>query len=252
MSGPKDGRKRCALYPWRLTTLRWSRTPEKIMIETLVAIFEALPYLLQGAVATCGIVMGAMAIGLVMGIQMAVVQVYGPLWARRMVNLYVWFFRGVPILVLLFLFYFGLFALLGLNLSAFAASTLVLGMTTAAYQSQIFRGAILSLPQGQLKAARALGMSDFSAISSIILPQALRLSIPGWSNEYSIILKDSALAFVLGTSEIMARSHFVASRTYHHLPLYVTAGVLYFILTWIGVKFLLKLEKKVRIPGYAA
>lgn len=124
-------------------------------------------------------------------------------------------------------------------------------MTSAAYQSQIFRGAILALPQGQLKAARALGMTDGAAIRSIILPQALRLSIPGWSNEYSILLKDSALAFVLGTPEIMARTHFVASRTYEHLPLYMTAGALYFVITVIGLKLLRKLEHRVHIPGYA-
>ena len=221
------------------------------MIDALIAIFEALPYLLKGALATSGIVIGAMGLGLVMGVHMAVGQVYGNRAVRWFVGLYVWFFRGVPVLVLLFLFYFGLFAIVGLNLSAFAASILVLGMTTAAYQSQIFRGAILSLPKGQLQAARALGMSDIKAVISIILPQALRFSIPGWSNEYSIILKDSALAFVLGTSEIMARSHFVASRTYHHLPLYITAGCLYFLLTWIGVRALLKLEAKVLIPGYS-
>lgn len=221
------------------------------MLDTLSAILEALPYLLEGALVTVGIVIGAMGIGLIIGIHMAVGQVYGNRTVRWAVGFYVWFFRGVPVLVLLFLFYFGLFALMGLNLSAFAASTLVLGMTTAAYQSQIFRGAMLSLPRGQFQAARALGMSDLTAIISIILPQALRFSIPGWSNEYSIILKDSALAFVLGTSEIMARSHFVASRTYHHLPLYITAGCLYFILTWLGIRTLLKLEEKVRIPGYA-
>ena len=221
------------------------------MLNTFSVILEALPYLLKGAVVTSGIVIGAMGIGLVLGVHMAVGQVYGNRAFRWLVNLYVWFFRGVPVLVLLFLFYFGLFTLAGLNLSAFAASTLVLGMTTAAYQSQIFRGAILSLPRGQLQAARALGMSDTKAIISIILPQALRFSIPGWSNEYSIILKDSALAFVLGTSEIMARSHFVASRTYQELPLYITAGCLYFILTWLGVRALLKLEAKVRIPGYS-
>jgi len=77
------------------------------------------------------------------------------------------------------------------------------------------------------------------------------LSIPGFSNEYSIILKDSALAFVLGTSEIMARTHFVASRTYQHLPLYLVAALLYFVLTWIGVRILRKLEERVRIPGYS-
>ncbi len=221
------------------------------MFETFQVLRDSFPYLLQGAGVTALAVVGAMAFGFLIGIHIAVFQVYGPWWLRRMVGAYVWFFRGVPILVLLFLFYFGLFSLIGINLSALTSVILVLGMTSGAYQSQIYRGAIQSLSYGQLKAARALGMSDTRAIVSIILPQALRLSIPGFSNEYSIILKDSALAFVLGTTEIMARTHFVASRTYQHLPLYLMAALLYFILTGIGVKMLRKLEEKVRIPGYS-
>ncbi len=140
---------------------------------------------------------------------------------------------------------------MGLNLSAVAAVTVVLGMTTAPYQANIFRGAILALPQGQFKAASTLGMSDAQTILTIILPQALRLSIPAWSNEFSIVLKDSALAFVLGAPEIMARAKFVASRTYQHLPIYIIAGLIYFALTWAGVRALAKLEKTVRIPGYS-
>ena len=151
-------------------------------------------------------------------------QVYGPSFIRRLIGVYVWFFRGMPILLLLFLFYFGLFEVIGLNLSTITASCLVLGMASAAYQSQI---------------------------RHIVLPQALRLSIPGWSNEFSILLKDSALCFVLGTPEIMARTHFVASRTYEHLPLYITAGLLYFGITLVGVHILRVLERKVHIPGYA-
>jgi len=220
------------------------------MNETLTVLLDAMPYVLQGAAITVIAVVGAMFLGLFIGVPLAVGQVYGPWAVRALCGLYVWFFRGVPILVLLFLFYFGLFNFVGLNLNAVAAATIVLGMTSGAYQSQIFRGSILSLSKGQLKAARALGMSDSMAIRSIILPQALRLSIPGWSNEYSIILKDSALAFVLGASEIMARTHFVASRTYQHLPMYVSAAVLYFILTWAGVVALRALEKRVRIKGY--
>ena len=220
------------------------------MTETLNVLLEALPYILQGGAVTVFAVVGAMFLGLFIGVPLAVAQVYGNAPLRFLSGLYVWFFRGVPILVLLFLFYFGLFNLVGLNLNAVGAATIVLGMTSGAYQSQIFRGSILSLSKGQLKAARALGMSDALAIRTIILPQALRLSIPGWSNEYSIILKDSALAFVLGASEIMARTHFVASRTYQHLPMYLTAAVLYFILTWAGVMALRALEKRVRIKGY--
>jgi polar amino acid transport system permease protein len=216
----------------------------------LTAIGDALPYLLQGSLVTMALVGGAMGLGLLVGVILAVGLVYGPRFIRVLFNLYVWFFRGVPLLVLLFLFYFGLFTLVGINISAFAAAVMVLGLISAAYQSQIFRGGILSLPEGQLKAARALGMSDAKAVFFIILPQALRLSIPGWSNEYSIILKDSAVAYALGVAEIMARAHFVASRTYQHLPLYFTAGVMFLILTYLGTRALRALEKKVRIPGY--
>lgn len=220
------------------------------MTESIIAIKEALPYLLHGSVVTIELVCGAMLLGLLLGIVLAVGQVYGASVIRSVIGVYVWFFRGVPLLVLLFLFYFGLFSLLNINLSAFTVAAIVLGLISSAYQSQIFRGAILSLPEGQLKAARALGMSDPKSILYIILPQALRLSIPAWSNEYSIVLKDSAVAYALGVMEMMARAHFVASRTYEHFPLYFTVGVMFLILTYLGTRGLRILENKVSIPGY--
>ncbi len=220
------------------------------MPEGLTAVINAFPYVLEGSLVTISVVVGAMGLGLLLGVPLAVGQVYGNPLLRRLVDVYVWFFRGVPLLVLLFLFYFGLFSMLNINLSAFAVAVIVLGLISAAYQSQIFRGAILSLPEGQFRAARALGMSDRTAILHIILPQALRLSIPGWSNEYSIILKDSAVTFALGVPEIMARTHFVATRTYQHLPLYLMAGLIYLVLTYLGIRALRMLEEKVRIHGY--
>jgi len=222
------------------------------MPESLIAVKDALPYLLQGSLVTLIVVAGAMALGLTIGVPLAVGQVYGRPALRRLIGVYVWFFRGIPLLVLLFLFYFGLCTALDINLSAFTVAIIVLGLISSAYQSQIFRGAILSLPEGQLKAARALGMSDLKSITFIVLPQALRLSIPGWSNEYSILLKDSAVTYALGVAEIMARAHFVATRTYQQLPLYLAAGVIFLILTYLGTRGLRMLEEKVRIPGYSA
>lgn len=221
------------------------------MPHALAVVFDSLPYLLQGSFLTIGIVVAAMCLGLVLGICMAVGLVYGNRFVKYLFTAYVWIFSGVPVVVLLFLFYFGLFNFLDLQFSAFTAVTIVLGMTTGAYQANIFRGAILSLPKGQFNAAIGLGMSEIQAIKNIVLPQILRMSIPAWSNEYSIILKDSALAFVIGAPEIMARTQFVASRTYQHLSLYITAGIIYFLLTWAGVIALRKLEKHLRIPGYS-
>ncbi len=229
------------------------------LTQAALASWEALPYILDGLWWTAGLIIGAMGVGLVFGIPLAVCHVYGGPVARHLVAAYVWLFRGVPILVQLYLFYFGILAYLSeidalsfLPLSSgFFAAVLVLGLTSAAYQSQIFRGAIKHLPAGQLRAARALGMSDATAIATIILPQALRLSIPAWSNEYSILLKDSALAFTIGVLEVMSRTRSVAATTHQPLPLSILAGGLFFFLTWAGIKALKRLEAKVRIPGYA-
>ena len=220
-------------------------------MNSLLVVYNALPSILSGSLVTVGNVTLSLTMGLLLGVPMAVAQVYGGPWLRRLVALYVWFFRGVPILVLLFLCY-GLFISLGITLDPFFICCIVLGSTSTAYQSQIFRGAIESLPRGQLNAARALGMRESTGICTIILPQALRLSIPGWANEFSILLKDSAICFVLGTQDIMARTSFVAARTHEHLALYATAGVLYFALTLAVLKLLRCLEQKVHVPGYSS
>ncbi len=223
------------------------------MLESIATVIEALPNILAGSVVTVAIVLCSLSLGFVLGVPLSVGQVYGNTPARWGVAVFVWFFRGTPILVLLFLFYYGLPVILGFDISAFAASCLVLGLASAAYQSQIFRGAIISLPNGQLNAARALGMTDGQGILSVILPQALRFSIPGWTNEFSILLKDSALVFALGgAQDMMARIHFAASRTYEHIAFYLTAGVLYYVITIIGLRVMRQVEKKVYIPGYAA
>ena len=220
-------------------------------MNSLLVVYNALPSILSGSLVTVGNVTLSLTMGLLLGVPMAVAQVYGGPWLRRLVALYVWFFRGVPILVLLFLCY-GLFISIGISIDPFFICCIVLGSTSTAYQSQIFRGAIESLPHGQLNAARALGMRESTGICSIILPQAMRLSIPGWANEFSILLKDSAICFVLGTQDIMARTSFVAARTHEHRALYATAGVLYVVLTPVGLKLLRLLEQKIHVPGYSS
>lgn len=218
-------------------------------MDSLTVVLNALPAILAGSFVTIGNVTASLAMGLVLGVPLAVGQVYGNQWVRRLVALYVWFFRGVPILVLLFLAFYGL---MGPVIPPFLASCIVMGCISTAYQSQIFRGAIESLPQGQLKAARALGMTDARAIVHVILPQAMRLSIPGWANEFSILLKDSAVCYVLGTDEIMSRATAVAQHTHEHLALFALAGLIYFLLTFVVLKLLRALENRVHIPGYSA
>ena len=220
------------------------------MHSGLEAVLEGLPYIIGGIGVTLTVVAGALAMGFALGLLLAVGQVYGRPRLRRVVGVYVWFFRGIPLLVLLFLIYFGLLAALEIDLSPFTIAILVLGLISSAYQSQILRGAILSVPEGQMKAARALGMSDTRAIVFIVLPQALRLALPGWSNEYTVIMKDSAVTYALGVAELMARTNHTASRTYQHLWLYLLVGLIYMLLTWMGTRALHILEERVAMSGY--
>jgi len=231
------------------------------MFRSAEITWPTVGYLVGGVGVTTLLVVGGMILGLMLGTVMASVQVYGPKWAGRLVGVYVWFFRGVPILVLMFMFFFGLSTQLEafilwafkakVTISEFPCAVVVLGLCSAAYQSQIFRGAMQSIPAGQFKAAKALGMTQLGAVRNIILPQALRISIPAWSNEYSIMLKDSAIAYVIGVSEIMSRFKAVASTNHKTLLMYILAGVVYYVLTTIGVRLLLKLYDQVRIPGLA-
>lgn len=236
-----------------------------LVLDYLADLWPSLRFIIGGVPYTVALVAGAMVLGFLGGLALACMEVYGSGRLKRTARIYVWFFRGVPVLLLLFLFHFGVFSLLSdfvtwavnrlgggeytLDISVFVSAILVLGLISCAYQSQIFRGSILSLPVGQYKAAQALGFGRASAVIHIILPQALRISIPAWSNEYSILLKDSAVAFALGVLEIMARSRQLSNSTSDHLTYYIFAAFLYYLLTWLGVKALRKVDEKTRIPG---
>ena len=185
-----------------------------------------------------------------LGIPLALGQVYGRRGVVIFSSIYEQIFRSIPALVLLFLFFFGS-SLLGLNISAFFSAILALGLRSSAYQSQIFRGAILSIKEGQMVAARSIGMSKFQAIRHVILPQALRLSIPAWSNEYSVVVKDTSLAYAVGVIELVREGRYIIARTFEPMLIYVTIALIYLVLTYTGNKLLRYLEEKSRIPGFA-
>lgn len=188
-------------------------------------------------------------VGLAVGILLALGQVYGGKGLVLLSSTYEQIFRSIPALVLLFLFFFGS-SFVGLNISAFLSAVLALGFRSSAYQSQIFRGAIQSISQGQMIAARSLGMSKFQAIRHIILPQALRLSLPPWSNEYSSVVKDTSLAYAVGVIELVREGRYIIVRTFEPMIIYITIAVIYFILTYAGNRSLGYLEEKLKIPGF--
>ena len=221
-------------------------------MELIPLFLDWLPYLLAGIGVTFGLVLSSLALGVAVGLPMALGQVYGSRPVRVLVGLYVWFFRGLPILVLLFLFYFGIFPGLGLDLSAFVVGAIVLGLRGAAYQSQIFRGAIQSVGEGQMIAARSLGMDRLCAIRSIILPQSLRIALPGWSNEYPNILTDSAVCYAIGVAELLTRASQIVSQTYVTMPIYLATAGIFILMNYGGMKVLHLIERRITIPGFGS
>ena len=218
-------------------------------MNLMISLSKYLPYIFEGSLWSLGLVLGGLGIGFIIGVMFSLIQVYGSSPLRRLISLYIWFFRGTPLIVQLFLFHWSVFPALGIKSTPLITSITVLGLRSGAYQSQIFRGAIGSIEEKQMLAAKAIGMNDWDAISSIILPQALRIALPQISNEYSIILKDSAICFILGVMELMTRAKYTAIATGIALIPYLMAGLIYIGLTYIGAKLFDLLYLKMMIPG---
>ena len=170
-------------------------------------------------------------------------------------NIYTTVIRGVPELLVIYLFFFGgsgaimfVASMFGYNeyieINAFVTGSFAIGIISGAYSTEVFRGAIQSIDKGQFEAAKVLGFSKFKQFYKIILPQMLRLAIPNLSNVWQITLKDTSLISVTGLVEIMRQSYIAAGSTRDPLFFYSFAAVLYLLLTFLSMKLINKLEVK--------
>ncbi len=208
-------------------------------------------YIFEGISVTIAVTLVALPAGLLIGLGLALVNTYGGPWLKRASAAYSLLMRGVPPVVLLFILYFILSGRV-VNLTPFWAGSISLGIISSAYQMEILRGALLSIGGGQMTAARAIGMSRIQAIQHIILPQALRLAIPPWSNEASIVLKDSSLVYALGVPEILRRAQQLSASTQQPLLAFGAAALIYFVLVFIVNRGLDALAEKTKLPTQAA
>jgi polar amino acid transport system permease protein len=214
-----------------------------------LTLLKELPYLLEGVLVAIELLFAFMILGFIIGIVLSVTEVYGNRWSSMLAVVVERFFRGVPAVVLLFLFFYGFSDIY--NISSFAAATLALGFRTGAYQSQIFKGAIQAVGPGQMEAARSIGMGKIQAIWSIIFPQALRFAIGPWSNEFASELKDTSLAYTIGVVELLRRAKYIVSYTYGNaLIVYGFCAIFYLILVRLGNMVLYRLESKLKMPGF--
>jgi len=207
-----------------------------------------LPPLLEGTIVTLKLIVLSIPPGLIIGILMAVGRVYGNKFISLLCTGYVAFFRGTPLIVQLFILYYGLPSL-GIFFSPFTAAVIGFALCSGAYHSEYIRGAIQSIKSGQMMAAESLGMSRFKAILYIILPQALRRAIPGCSNEIIYLVKYSSLAFMVTCIELTGAGKIIASRYFKYTEVFLVIGIIYLLMVSVVTKLLNSLERKVRIPG---
>jgi polar amino acid transport system permease protein len=214
-------------------------------MDALAKIVFLFQYLLQGLGVTVGVTLIALALGFALGTSSAVMRVYGNRFASTLAMAYSTVVRAVPVVVIIFVLFLVIARFI--DLSPFLSGALALGFASGAYQSEIFRGALLAVPPGQMKAARAIGLSRFNAIRHIIMPQALRLAIPAWSNEATLVLKDSTLVYVIGVPEVLRQAQYVSARTLQPFLAYAAAAAIYLAMTFLVVRVLHAVERRHRL-----
>ncbi len=216
--------------------------PITFLIEIIIPAFW------NGLLVTLGLVAITAPIGLLLGILIACGRVYGNRSISGVLQLYTVFFKGCPLLLLLFILYFGL-PPYGITLSPFIASIIGFVFCNSAYNSEYIRGAILSVKEGQLTAAKALGMTRSQSIRYIVLPQALRRAIPGISNEFIYLIKYSSLAYMITVIELTGAGKLIATKYFAYNETFFALAIVYLALVTITTFGANALERKYAIPG---
>ncbi|MBP0943667.1 ABC transporter permease [Pseudomonas alliivorans] len=220
-------------------------------------IIKWLPRLAQGATLTLELVAIAVIAGLILAIPLGIARASRHLPVRALPYAYIFFFRGTPLLVQLFLVYYGLAQFDAVRQSSlwpylrdpFWCAVITMTLHTAAYIAEILRGAIQAVPPGEVEAARALGMSKWKALFYIVLPRAARIGLPAYSNEVILMLKASALASTVTLLELTGMARTIIARTYMPVEIFFAAGMFYLVMAFVLVQGFRLLEKLLRVDA---
>lgn len=204
---------------------------------------KQLPLLLKGAFVTLKITVLSMIFAIILGLTIAIIRVFAPKPFSFLAAAYVEVFRGTPLLVQLYIIYYGL-PNIGIKLEAFTAAVLGLALNYAAYEAENYRAGIHSIPKGQMEAALSLGMTKGMALRRIIIPQAVRVVIPPVTNDFIAMFKDSSIVSVITMVELTKVYSYLASSTYNYMELGIITATLYFLMSYPASIFARKIEKK--------
>jgi polar amino acid transport system permease protein len=200
----------------------------RMQFEPIVA---AAPQLLQGALNTLSLSAQSIALGVSIGLVAAVVRVERPGWPNRLVGVYVEVFRNTPLLVQLFLIYFGL-PLVGLRLSANGAAVFAISLNLGAYATEIIRAGLLAIPKTQVEAGLALGMSRLQVVRYIIVVPALRIIYPALTGQLTLTLLGTSIASAISATELTSAGSMIESANFRSLETFLTIAAIYICMTF--------------------
>ena len=210
-------------------------------------VVNSFPLLLIGAGVTIQITVLSTAIGFVIGLIVGVARISNLRVLRMLAEVYVEFFRGTPLLVQIFLFYFAVPVITGQRIDPFIAAISACGINSGAYVAEIFRAGIQSVDNGQMEAGRSLGMTWMQTMRYIIVPQAFKRVIPPLGNEFIAMLKDSSLVSVIGFEELTRRGQLIIAKTYGSFEIWMSVAVIYLVMTLTISRFVAYLERRYRV-----
>ena len=210
-------------------------------------VVNSFPLLLIGAGVTIQITVLSTAIGFVIGLVVGVARISHLRPLRLLAEVYVEFFRGTPLLVQIFLFYFALPVITGQRIDPFIAAISACGINSGADVAEIFRAGIQSVDEGQMEAGRSLGMTWLQTMRYIIVPQAFKRVIPPLGNEFIAMLKDSSLVSVIGFEELTRRGQLIIAKTYGSFEIWMSVAVIYLVMTLTISRFVAYLERRCRV-----
>lgn len=200
------------------------------MESILQLVVQSAPFLLKGAVYTLELSLGGMAFGLVLGLAIALMRLSAVPGLSGLARAYVSFIRGTPLLVQLFLIYYGL-AQFGIRLDPIPSALIGFTLNMGGYSSEILRGAIASIDRGQWEAAFCIGMSYAQAMRRVILPQAARVALPPLGNSFISLVKDTSLAATIQVPELFRQAQLITARTFQVFTMYLSAAFLYWVIS---------------------
>ncbi|WP_294182967.1 amino acid ABC transporter permease [uncultured Clostridium sp.] len=207
---------------------------------------DILPVLLKGSVMTMELTVITLILGTFLGILLALLKLSKNIVLKSLSGFYTWVFRGTPLLLQLFFFYYGL-PFVGIELTPFSAAILGLSLNCGAYMAEIIRGGIQSVNKGQFEAAKALGFSYGETMRKIILPQTWKLIIPPVGNEFISILKDTSLVSTIAMVELMRSAQQIYASSFDPISVFLTAAVLYLIMTTVFTTVFGIFERKLAV-----